>query len=79
MSAKVFSYDEGYVVIPNYNEYGEEIARSLYYKTDDDIEVIDTYDDTTHYRFYKGMKNVDGEQVTGWVESGRGEEHTWIP
>lgn len=69
MSAKVFSYDEGYVVIPNYNEYGEEIARSLYYKTDDDIEVIDTYDDTTHYRFYKGMKNVDGEQVTGWVES----------
>lgn len=63
-STKVFSYEDGYIAIPNYNEYGEQIACSLYYKTDEGIEVIDTYDDVNHYRMYKGTKE-DGQ--TGWV------------
>lgn len=50
-SVKVLAYDDGYIIIPNYNEYGEQIACSLYYKTDDSTEVIDTYDDKYLYRF----------------------------
>ena len=51
LHTKVFSYDDGYISVPNYNEYGEQIACSLYYKTDDNLKVIDTYDKTYHYRF----------------------------
>lgn len=44
-----YSYEDGYQIIPNYDEYGHEIARSLVYKIDSGI-VIDTYDNTKHYR-----------------------------
>ena len=58
---KVYSYDDGYSIIPNYNEFGEEIARSLYYKVDK-TEVIDTYDDKY---FYRSIKSDNGDG-TGW-------------
>ena len=51
LSCKVLSYDEGYIVIPNYDEYGDKIACSVYYQDDSGNKVIDTYDDTNHYRF----------------------------
>lgn len=44
-----YSYEDGYQIIPNYDEYGIEIARSLAYQVDENI-VIDTYDATKHYR-----------------------------
>ena len=44
-----YSYEDGYQIVPNYDEYGIEIARSLIYQVDDKI-VIDTYDATKHYR-----------------------------
>lgn len=44
-----YSYEDGYQIIPNYDEYGIEIARSLSYQVDDKI-VIDTYDASNHYR-----------------------------
>lgn len=44
-----YSYEDGYQIIPNYDEYGNVIARSLAYQIDDKI-VIDTYDNTRHYR-----------------------------
>ena len=47
-----FSYEDGYQIIPNYNEYGVEIARSLAYKIDQNL-VIDTYDNKLHYRCMK--------------------------
>lgn len=47
-SVKEFSYEDGYQIIPNYDEYGTEIARSLAYQVDDKI-VIDTYDWKRHY------------------------------
>lgn len=52
-----YSYEDGYQIIPNYDEYGIEIARSLAYQVDDNI-VIDTYDATTHYRCT--------QDVNGW-------------
>jgi len=44
-----FSYKDGYQIVPNYDEYGTEIARSLCYEIDGKV-VIDTYDATKHYR-----------------------------
>lgn len=44
-----YSYEDGYQFIPNYNEYGVEIARTLTYYVDEK-RVIDTYDSKRHYR-----------------------------
>ena len=64
-SVKVLSYDDGYIIIPNYNEYGEEIATSLYYKSDDGTEIIDTYDDKYRYRF-ENQKLKGDPQIHGF-------------
>src|SRR5574344_1663380 len=52
LKTKVLSYKEGYVIVPNYNDFGEQIAVSVYYKVDD-VEKIQTYDDKYVYRFEK--------------------------
>lgn len=52
-SVKNFSYEDGYQMTPNYDEYGQEIARSLFYQVDDKI-VIDTFDNKNHYRCIQG-------------------------
>ena len=52
-----YSYEDGYQVVPNFDEYGFEIASSLVYQVDDNI-IIDTYDARNHYR----TKKSD----TGW-------------
>lgn len=44
-----FSYEDGYQIVPNYDEYGIEVARSLVYQVEEKV-VIDTYDDKNHYR-----------------------------
>ena len=51
-----FSYEDGYQFIPNYDEYGVEIARSLAYVVDSKI-IIDTFDSKFHYRCVKGDEN----------------------
>lgn len=56
-SVSSYSYEDGYQVIPNYDEYGIEIARSLCYQIDNKI-VIDTYDNNFHYRCM--------QSETGW-------------
>mgnify|MGYP002858144981 CR=1 FL=1 len=48
-----YSYEDGYQIVPNYDEYGIEIARSLVYEVDGNI-VIDTYDAKSHYHITKG-------------------------
>lgn len=48
-SVKTYSYEDGYQIVPNYDEYGMEIARSLVYEIDGKT-VIDTYDAKKHYR-----------------------------
>lgn len=48
-NATNYSYEDGYQIVPNYDEYGIEIARSLVYQVDDRT-IIDTYDNRNHYR-----------------------------
>ena len=50
-----YSYEDGYQVTSNYDEYGIEIARSLFYQVDGKL-VIDTYDNKKHYRCIQGDK-----------------------
>lgn len=58
-----YSYEDGYQVIPNYDEYGYEIARSLVYQVDDKI-VIDTYDARLHYRIVQSDTTEGGWEIT---------------
>jgi hypothetical protein len=53
---KNYSYEDGYQIVPNYDEYGIEIARSLVYEVDDNV-VIDTYDTKNHYHITKGLES----------------------
>lgn len=53
-----YSYEDGYQIVPNYDEYGIEIARSLVYQVDNSI-VIDTYDATKHYRCMQTERGWD--------------------
>lgn len=48
-----FSYEDGYQIIPNYDEYGDEVARSLVYEVDGNL-VIDVYDSRKCYRVRLG-------------------------
>ena len=50
-----YSYEDGYQIVPNYDEYGMEIARSLVYQVDGKT-VIDTFDNKEHYRCVQGEK-----------------------
>ena len=65
LRCNVYSYEDGYIVVPNYNEFGEQIACSICYKTDDGTQVIDTYDDVNHYRIYNDAE--DESAIDGWV------------
>ena len=56
-SVKEYSYEDGYQIVPNYDEYGIEIARSLVYQVDSKI-IIDTYDWQRHYQIQ--------QTGTGW-------------
>ena len=50
-----YSYEDGYQIVPNYDEYGFEVARSLVYEIDNKV-IIDTYDDKKHYRCRQGKE-----------------------
>ena len=55
-----YSYEDGYQVVPNLDEYGFEIATSLVYQVDSNI-IIGTYDAKYHYRTKKG---ANGWEIT---------------
>lgn len=48
-----YSYEDGYQIVPNYDEYGIEVARSLVYQIDKSV-VIDTFDAKNHYHITQG-------------------------
>ena len=58
-----FSYEDGYQIVPNYDEYGYEIARSLVYQVDSNI-VIDTYDARKHYRTVQNPQTGQWETIS---------------
>ena len=61
-----YNYEDGYQVVPNYDEYGFEIARSLVYQVDDKI-VIDTYDNRKHYRIVQSDTTAGGWEIVSEI------------
>lgn len=55
---KNISFADGYVIIPNYDDFGDMIACSLYYKVDE-IEYIKMYDNTYCYTFTKNTQSKE--------------------
>lgn len=53
-----YSYEDGYQIVPNFNEYGVEIARSLVYQVGN-TTIIDTFDAHKHYRCVQGSNGWD--------------------
>ena len=58
-----FSYEDGYQIVPNYDEYGMEIARSLVYQIDGKT-IIDCYDNKLHYRCVQGGVDNNSWEIT---------------
>lgn len=58
-----YSYEDGYQIVPNYDEYGREVARSLVYMVDDKL-VIDTFDNRNHYRTTQSSAGGNWETQT---------------
>lgn len=58
-----YSYEDNYQVIPNYDEYGIEVARSLVYQIDGNI-VIDMYDNRMHYHIVQSETSEGGWKIT---------------
>lgn len=50
---RIFSYQDGYVVISHNDNNNERVMECLYYATEDGVEHIDAYDDTNMYSLVK--------------------------
>lgn len=61
-SVTSYSYENGYQIVPNYDEYGFEVARSIIYQLDNK-KVIDTYDETKHYRCTQSSNTENGWEI----------------
>lgn len=55
-----YSYEDGYQIVPNYDEYGIQIACSLVYRSEENSMILDTYDNKKHYRCIQ-------KNDTGWT------------
>ena len=77
IKSRIFSYEDGYQVIPHKDDNGEPLLDCVYYKTSDGVRHIDAYDDTNHYHFsdYFPSGNDGGENTkSGWYMDYK-EEH----
>lgn len=65
IKSRVLSFADGYVLCPHNDDNGDRILESVYYSVDD-VEYIDSYDDTYMYRWTnKGETDKIGED--GWI------------
>lgn len=60
------SYRDNKSIIPNYDEYGRTVSVSIYYKLEDGIEVIDTYDSKNMYRHTNVPPDENTTSESGW-------------
>lgn len=64
IKSRILSFADGYVLCPHNDQNGDRILESVYY-VKDDIEYIDSYDDTYMYR-YTNDGEITSEDSTGW-------------
>ena len=63
IKSRILSFEDGYVLCPHNDKNGDRILECVYY-TKDDIEYIDSYDDTYMYRHTNDLEMEDG--TIGW-------------
>lgn len=63
IKSQLLSFADGYVLCPHNDQNGDRILESVYYKKDD-VEYIDSYDDTYLYRY---TKEINAEGDAGWT------------
>jgi hypothetical protein len=67
IKSRLLSYEDGFVLCPHNDDNGERLIESVYY-VKDDIEYIDSYDDTYMYRHKRGVAVSEDEyEKTGWI------------
>lgn len=62
VKSKILSFADGYVLLPQYDEYGERIMECVYYSKDG-IENIDCYDDKYMHKF---VRDIESKDSNGW-------------
>ena len=67
IKSRILSYEDGYVLCSHNDQNGDRILESVYYSKDN-VEYIDSYDDTFMYRHKKDW-NVASDSLSdvGWV------------
>lgn len=63
VKSRILSYMDGFVLCPHDDDNGDRILESVYYEKDD-VEYIDSYDDTYFYRMARDY--VDEKDDKGW-------------
>lgn len=64
IKSRILSFADGYVLCPHNDQNGDRILESVYY-VKDDVEYIDSYDDTFMYRWTKN-DYAESASDTGW-------------
>lgn len=64
IKSRVLSFADGFILCPHNDQNGDRILESVYYKKDD-VEYIDSYDDTYMYRYTNDMI-IDEKGNIGW-------------
>lgn len=65
IKSRILSYADGYVLCPHNDQNGDRILESVYY-IKDNVEYIDSYDETYMYRYKKDLI-VNGGEESGWI------------
>ena len=63
IKSRLLSYKDGYILCPHDDDNGDRILESVYYVSDD-VEYIDSYDDTY---FYRHTRDINSRDESGWI------------
>jgi len=78
IKGRVLSFEDGYTLISHNDSNGDRLIESVTYVNDKGEQVIDSYDDTTHYKHVK--KITKDKKIDGWtLESQEAHGFTEIP
>lgn len=66
IKCRLISYEDGYVIISHNDDNGERVLECIYYRDENNREVIDCYDEKYRYRYH----DRDGEEVVDVTEHG---------
>lgn len=64
VKSRLLSFEDGYVLCSHNDKNGDRVLESVYY-SENDVEYIDSYDDTFMYR-YSNDGIIDNDTDTGW-------------